>query len=525
MKITIRTKLLLGFGVVLFLTSAVNIFSLFQMDHLANLTVDIYNHPLQVTRAVLRADGDIVRMHRSMKDVVLADNLTGTLAAEEQVALYEAQVYEQLAIVEEWILGDEGLALVAQTIQDFADWQEIRQEVIALTKDGNTTQAAEITKGRGAEHVGLLEARMSSLRDYAAGKATGMYSSAQQTRSSVIRTSIIALVLALLGSFVLAMSLSTTLSRTIGAVAQASGELAQGDLRSDVIVQSSDEVGDLSAAMNITIASWRKIISNLRDDSSNMASTAAQLASSANQMELTSQDQANQIVNISSAMEEMSRTIQEVANNAETTNQAASASSAIAQDGAALVIDAVTGINRANDSLEQLKTRSKEIGKITDFIQDISSQTGILALNAAIEAAAAGENGARFNVIADEIRKLAGRTAEAIAEISELIGAVQGDVQTTVAAMDEGTTLVEQVGQKLTEIVEASLKASDMMQLVSSSAIQQTATSEEIAATLENIVAGSQENVATTRETAKVGVEISNLAESLDSATQQFRIN
>jgi methyl-accepting chemotaxis protein len=163
MKIKIRTKLLLAFAIILLLSSAVNIYGLFQMGVLADLTTQIYNHPLQVTRAVLTADSGIVKIHRSMKDVVLADNVTQMEVAQAAVNQYEEEVYEQFAIVQKWILGEEGAQLIANTIKIFQDWAPIREEVIALMKANKKAEAVAITRGKGAKQVALLNSKMTEL--------------------------------------------------------------------------------------------------------------------------------------------------------------------------------------------------------------------------------------------------------------------------------------------------------------------------------------------------------------------------
>jgi len=147
MKLKIRTKLLLAFSLILLLSSSVNIYGLFQMDMLAGLTTKLFNHPLQVTRAVLSADSGIIKMHRSMKDVALAANVDDIEVAQNLVQQYETEVFEQFAIVQKWILGKEGADLIAETIQIFRDWAPIRESVITLMKKEQRNKASAITKG------------------------------------------------------------------------------------------------------------------------------------------------------------------------------------------------------------------------------------------------------------------------------------------------------------------------------------------------------------------------------------------
>jgi len=174
--------------------------------------------------------------------------------------------------------------------------------------------------------------------------------------------------------------------------------------------------------------------------------------------------------------------------------------------------------------MQRLRARSDEIDTIVNLIQDVAAQTNILALNAAIEAAGAGAAGARFDVVAEEIRQLAGRTSQATGEIAELIGAVQADTQAAAEAISKGASLAKESGASLDEIVEASASVNDVVQSISSATEEQSRASEEIANSIDAMVDGSQQTATATRETAQIGVELSNLAERLKEAAGRFKV-
>lgn len=165
---------------------------LFTLHH---LTRTIYEHPLVVSNASLKAALNITKMHRSMKDVVLAISPEEVEAAIAIVALNEREVYRQLDIVRNKILGEEGKSLENQTRQLFVSWKPIRAEVIRLLHAGNKKEAIHITKAKGADHVEKLELKMLELTSYARNKADNFLALAD-TRQSRLEKITVTLTLA-----------------------------------------------------------------------------------------------------------------------------------------------------------------------------------------------------------------------------------------------------------------------------------------------------------------------------------------
>ncbi len=213
-----------------------------------------------------------------------------------------------------------------------------------------------------------------------------------------------------------------------------------------------------------------------------------------------------------------------MAKSAELAAQAAGTSSEQARAGGELVTGTTAGLEQADDIMQHMRGRSEEIGTIVSLIQEIAAQTNILALNAAIEAAGAGAAGARFDVVAEEVRELAGRTGKATGEIAQLIGEVQDNTRAAAEVISKGAATAQESGKSLTSIVQDVGSVNDMVQSISSSTKEQSRASEEIARSLDAMVDSSQQTATSTRETAQIGVELSNLAERLKDAAGRFKV-
>ena len=318
-----------------------------------------------------------------------------------------------------------------------------------------------------------------------------------------------------------ARKISTPLAELSGKVRDIT---ANGDLRIRLKASSHDEIGELGKDLNAFMESLAGIMRNFTDYTTKLASSAAEIGATSEEMSRGADSQLNEVIRTSSCMEEMASSVQEVSRNARGTVDSAVSTAKMARVGSQKVKSTVTDICMVNDSLRSLKERSGAVGKVVRLIGEIASQTNILALNAAIEAARAGEHGRGFDVVAEEIRRLAQKTTDSTAEIAATIEQIQIETRDAVISMESSATLAIEAGQSIDDIVEGVISTTDMIQLISSAAAQQAKTSEEISDSLQNISGVNKQTAQASREVARAIQELSLLAEKLKEVTDKFRV-
>jgi methyl-accepting chemotaxis protein len=320
-------------------------------------------------------------------------------------------------------------------------------------------------------------------------------------------------------------------------IAEMAEKIAAGDLTMQVETHGKEATGAF-AAMNRMTVKLKSIVTDVKSASERVASGSEQLSASSEEITRTMTDQANRSNQIATAAEEMSQTVIDIAKNASNIAQSSSETAAIAKKGEEVVeksvIESKTIVETVNASahvMQSLGQKSKQIGEIIDVINDIADQTNLLALNAAIEAARAGEQGRGFAVVADEVRKLAERTAKATSEISSMIGSIQGEVASAVDAMNHTNEKVNvglqysvEAGEQLKAIVQSVTSLQNLVQQIATATEEMSTTSEAISGDIQAVAGGAKEILGGSDQIAQSSSELARLAGDLKVIVQQFKV-
>lgn len=250
MRIGIKEKLLGGFAIVLLLFVSMIIYSLQSIYSLEQHVQMTYDHPLTVTRAVIKIEVGIIAIHRSMKDVALSFSREERDKYISVVQLSEKDALIQFDIVLTQILGEEGQKLASDARIGFIDWRPIRERVIALMEVGKYKEAQHITRTEGDDYVDIISDKLKMLEEYAANKAMDFNKDSIYIATRTRNITFMALALCIVISIFIALYLSVSLTRRLKSISQAATKISQGELGITINSKGKDEVSQLADSFN-----------------------------------------------------------------------------------------------------------------------------------------------------------------------------------------------------------------------------------------------------------------------------------
>ncbi|WP_029653027.1 methyl-accepting chemotaxis protein [Marinobacter daepoensis] len=347
-------------------------------------------------------------------------------------------------------------------------------------------------------------------------------------------TAVVAAVLSIGASVLIILSITgpiQSMKTLMGAVAE------QSDLSRRIDVKGKDELAQLGHSLNHMLNEFDQVISRLSLVSDEVATASEELSSINASVERNIESQSGQTDQVATAMNQMSAASNDVARSAE---EAQSAARSAKEQGIEGRVRGEKGrealhrlsedIRRVASQINSLESKSLEIQKVTQVINEIADQTNLLALNAAIEAARAGEHGRGFSVVADEVRSLAKRTQTSTAEIADVIQGLTEESKATVAVMqsgleqvEENRMLIDDVAETLNAIGDAIDHIVQMGEQIASAAEEQSVAAEQVSGNLTHIVDLSSQNLDGAKQSSEASHELARLAAEMKDRVSSFR--
>ena len=315
------------------------------------------------------------------------------------------------------------------------------------------------------------------------------------------------------------------------------GDLADGDLTVRATV-TEDVTGAIADSLNYTTEEFRKLVARITAAVEQMGRATKDAEAISKGLLEAAQKQATEIQGAGEAVQLMTRSIKEVDSSAAQSADVARRTLVATEQGAQAVRNTISGMDVLREQIQDTAKRikrlgesSQEIGEIVDLISDITEQTNVLALNAAIQAASAGEAGRGFSVVAEEVQRLAERSAEATKQIGALVKTIQGDTHDAVAAMEkstlgvvEGAKLSDMAGQSLREIEQVSNELAALINSISTSTQVQSDMASEVANVMQDILKITVQTTEGTRLTANSIAQLTTLTADLRGSVAGFKL-
>jgi len=546
MKLKLSTKLLSGFLFLLILIGLVGYFGLSGMNN----TVREYNVVVNTNIPVATYVWELRSIQLEQTADVRGYILYHDEKYPQQFADSNQKITDTYSSLQPLLTTDKSRAFLADFKTTHEKYLKIAETVFALEKQGKSQDALNsATEGR--QYVDKNKTITSEWTQWVNQVNSDKVDGVKKSVASKQTQSYIVILLAVLFGIGTGIYFARSISLPIIALAKISEFVAKGDLTQPMpVVKTGDEIENLARAYGTMLENLRNLIQEISHTSQQLASTSEgmsatsqqttasteQVASTINQLALGASQQANDAENASSIVTQLVGEIQQVETSVEMVVSTGEKVTLTAQQGSQEAENIMARMDKISTvttqtgvAIKALGLQSVKVGQIVNVIKDIADQTNLLALNAAIEAARAGEQGRGFAVVADEVRKLAEKSATSTQQIAELINSIQKDTNHAVEIMDMGS-------QDVSEGVEAVSKASGAFKLIATDVelvvrqIQQVQSistqmankSRETAQSIDNIAAIAQQTAAFTQEVSATGEEQTLAVGEVSRAAQEL---
>jgi methyl-accepting chemotaxis protein len=406
--------------------------------------------------------------------------------------------------------SSEAKQLFAEVGRRRSAYLEVRKSVLDAKQAGDPQKAQDLLERVMLPavdgYVGAIEALSESVSKEVEADALAATANAKTGRMLLGAFCAGGILLALLASWLITRSITGPLREAVAAAQR----VADGDLTVRIESAARDEMGQLLRALGEMSDRLRTLVGEVVEGARTVADTSSQIAQGNADLSQRTEEQASTLEETASSMEELTSTVAQNADNARQANALAASAAAVAREGGAAVGQVVS-------TMDGIAASSRKIADIIGVIDGIAFQTNILALNAAVEAARAGDQGRGFAVVAAEVRNLAQRSAQAAREIKGLIG-------DSVQQVDAGTRHVAQAGQKMQDIVDAAVKASELVAEIAAASQEQSSGIEQVNTAITQMDQVVQQNASLVEEAAAATESMKAQAGALMRSVDRFRL-
>lgn len=509
-RLKIGPRLTVAFASVLALTAMMLVVSITRINGLGQSSDTLIQNDWIKAEATATLNATIRANARHTMELFFATDAAQTQKLHQFIEGNKKKVAASLATLDKLVQSPEGKSLLAKVKESRTNYVTSFTKVDALLQAGQRDEATSLLKAETLPAIDVLQEQVMALTELQMKRVD---LAGVEIASEVASARILMLVLgtcALALGAVLAWWLTRSITHPLARAVAIAETVAAGDLTSDVHVDSTDETGQLLAALKKMNASLVDIVGQVRNSSESIATGSAQIATGNADLSQRTEEQASNLQQTAASMEQLTATVNQNSDTARQATQLASSASKAAAEGGRVVGQVVA-------TMDDISQSSRKISDIIGVIDSIAFQTNILALNAAVEAARAGEQGRGFAVVASEVRSLAQRSAQAAKEIKTLIGE-------SVEKVENGSKLVDEAGKSMSGIVAQVQQVNDLIAEISAASLEQSSGIGQISDAVAQLDQVTQQNAALVEESAAAADSLKHQAAQLAQTVSVFKV-
>jgi len=565
-RVSIKQRITISFSILVLILLIFGGLTLFQSTRVAKLNHEAMKYSEQINLIKEKEIEHLLWAEELNESIILEQEFKGELEASEcDFGIW----YEEMKQSEDYNRMPDDMKAIFGTMEQYHN--DVHNDAVLINqkiKEGKKEEAMMLYNSKLRADLNevsvIIDKYVEGQENYKEGieKNINMYQ--RNLLILIIVVSSLAVMTTLFFALNLLRKVVKPINNTVGMLKDISD--GEGDLTQRLKILSNDEIADLAIEFNIFVEKIQEIVKQVELNADMVAASAVgltqisddtvkisdEITASIQEIASGAETQLQGTEEVMNAMEEMAKGIQHTAEKTAIVSDESNKTASDAEAGNTTIQIAITQMDSINVSVKDsallvrlLGERSKEIGKISEVITDISQQTNLLALNAAIEAARAGEHGRGFAVVADEVRVLAEQTKNSAEQISALILNIQEDTAKSINSMDNvtvevksGLDMVHNAGESFKQILGASKQIAEQIQEISAITEQMSASSEEVSASLgemtkilslsstntQSAATSSQQQLTAIMEVSNSANQLNNGALNLKSLVEKFKV-
>ena len=538
MNLSIRAKLLIGFGVMWLFIAAVSVVAYRGLEDIRLSEQGLHDLNFRIAHDLMSIRINDNFNHAKILEIMLTPNKADQAKMEAEIGERDRQtdtVIEGLVKID---LEPDCQARYLQMKELLTSYRETRKRQLALIHDGNVDQARDLSLGSQVELIAKLRTLAQAHGDEALAKIDRQLAvDMQGAKSSELLFATCALAALLLG-VAMTLLMNKTLAQPLAVISNLAAQVAAGDL-SIAIAETPrrDEVGALGQAFGRMVENLRRATADIRETVGILGSSASEILTSTTQVAASTAETSTAISETTTTVEEVRQAAQLSSQKAKNVSDSAQRVAQVGQAGQKAVDQVVAGMTHIREQMEsiaativRLSEQSQSIGGIIAAVTDIADQSNLLAVNAAIEATRAGELGKPFGVVAQEIKSLAEQSKQATLQVRAILSDVQRATSAAVMATEQGSKSVEagvrqsaQAGEAIARLAESSQEAVQAATQIAASSQQQVVGMDQIGVAMENINKAGAQTAASTTQVESAARSLHEMGLKLKVLVEQFK--